>query len=556
MDNTIYFCSLPFLDSSYQNVIDFSSLSSQYQYFSSQVKKQLKANVVSDSERTTITINAELSSISKYDYLFLIDSTNKRFFYFINNKIYKSSTSCILEVELDVYSTYLFDHSLLDSYVERCHVNRWKTKGSIPNETQVADEGFTDFQSVIRSVSTDKTKTFDSCYIYASTVPLGVGIVSSGGAGGGACQSDGTLSYEGFRFIKGYEAFSDYGLYLNNERFKTVGYGFTETHNKEAYDKHKPFPCSEETAAELFGEYVSENWAKPIWNAIVNCGIDSMISYHMFDAMVSLAWNCGLGGFLSYDTSPWQLIKENPLDPKIREVWEKFAITSNGEVMNGLVARRKAEADIYFLGEYEKRPIEWYTDNGQNLGIMKRNGYIKTNNGDGHIPPKFKKCELTQKDMTDGDGNGWAFPTTGEITASYPDYRDGFFHGGIDFANSLNTTIKAIGNGTIIAKNTSETGYGKHIIIEHKGQNNIVYRVWYAHLNEFGFQSIGSEVKTGDVIGLMGSTGNSTAPHLHLEIRKPFYNSGSYNVLNGAPNYSVGDTIHPAINLKVGDKVG
>lgn len=189
MDNTIYFCSLPFLDSSYQNVIDFSSLSSQYQYFSSQVKKQLKANVVSDSERTNITINAELSSISKYDYLFLIDSTNKRFFYFINNKIYKSSTSCILEVELDVYSTYLFDHSLLDSVVERTHVNRWE--GSIPTR-EIVDEGFPiyDYQIIEATKVADLSKN----YIISASAPLGkVSSVGNSGGNNGTIGGGGNL---------------------------------------------------------------------------------------------------------------------------------------------------------------------------------------------------------------------------------------------------------------------------------------------------------------------------------------------------------------------------
>ena len=44
------------------------------------------------------------------------------------------------------------------------------------------------------------------------------------------------------------KAFSDYGLYLSGESFKTVGYGFTEIHNKSVFDLHKPFPCSEQLA--------------------------------------------------------------------------------------------------------------------------------------------------------------------------------------------------------------------------------------------------------------------------------------------------------------------
>ena len=108
-----------------------------------------------------------------------------------------------------------------------------------------------------------------------------------------------------------------------------------------------------------------------------------------------------------------------------------------------------------------------------------------------------------------------------------------------------------------MAKNTSTTGYGNHLVVEHLGQNGVAYHVWYAHLNEFAVNThVGNTVNQGEVIGLMGSSGNSTGCHLHLEIRKPPYNSGSYNVINSSPLYSVGDTIHPNIKLKVGDVIG
>lgn len=557
MEANIYLCTISELDREYKNVLDFASLASQTAWFDKQIQKMTAGNYIVDSEQESYVLKCTLKEIEKFDYLFLRDATNKRFYYFITKKHYKTSETCIVEVELDVWSTYLFDFYLKESFVERCHVNRWKTAGSYPNENEVVDEGFADFTKQI--YKQDRAELMDGCYIYTATQPLGIGIAStgSGGGGGGSCQSSGVLSYDGFRFIKGFEAFSDYGLYLNGERFRTVGYGFTETSNGEAYNQHKPFPCTEKLASELYGKYIIENWCKPIWRACVNNGISDLISYNMFDAMCSLAWTCGVGGFLSYDESPWQLIKDNPLNPNIRGVWEKFAITSSGTVLEGLKARRKAEADIYFLAKYEKRAIAWYTDNGQGLGIYTQKGYVKDNNGDGYVPPEFVKCQAGAEQIIDGDNNGWLYPTTGRITASYPDYKDGFFHGGIDFADDLNTPIKAIGDGVVVQKNTSETGYGKHLILEHVGRNGITYRVWYAHLNEFALSlKVGDKVKAGDVIGLMGSTGNSTGSHLHLEMRRPPYRSGSYNVLNGAPNYSVGDTIHPAKNLKVGDIIG
>lgn len=548
MDNTIYFCSLPFLDSSYQNVIDFSSLSSQYQYFSSQVKKQLKANVVSDSERTTITINAELSSISKYDYLFLIDSTNKRFFYFINNKIYKSSTSCILEVELDVYSTYLFDHSLLTSFVERCHVNRWKTKGKIPNEEQIVDEGFPEFQSVVAK-KTVINRMPDGCYIYASTQPLGTGIINKTGSGGGITSTKGIITKQGFRFIKGFEGFTPTGCYLNGENFKTVGYGSTELYNKDYYDKHKPFPCSEQLASEIYAERIIDEFGKRIWQELQSDGIADQITLNMFDAMCALAYNRGINGFLYDDTSPYRKIIKNPTDfSTIRTAWEKYAITSNGEILNGLISRRKAEADIYEFANYEMRAIGKYKVVNE-TGVQ--DGYITENDGNGFIPEYLPDINQTIKgEITDEHGNTWSLPTSGRITESFPNYRDGEYHGGIDFANNEGTPIYATGDGVVRSKqiyndNKYSMPYGNCLVIEQEGnKTKQTYRMYYAHLNEFakGLEE-GVKVSKGELIGYMGTTGNSTGPHLHYEQRAYPYSP------------QVDTAIHPATNLSVDKEV-
>ena len=87
-------------------------------------------------------------------------------------------------------------------------------------------------------------------------------------------------------------------------------------------------------------------------------------------------------------------------------------------------------------------------------------------------------------------------------------------HKGVDFAAKKGTPIFAAGNGIIeyAGKNSS---YGKYIRIRH----NNSYKTAYAHLNNFG-KNIhkGKRVNQGDIVGYIGSTGNSTGPHLHYEI--------------------------------------
>lgn len=87
-------------------------------------------------------------------------------------------------------------------------------------------------------------------------------------------------------------------------------------------------------------------------------------------------------------------------------------------------------------------------------------------------------------------------------------------HTGIDWGVPLNTPIKAVLKGVVISSEWNKYGYGNLIIIKHI-DNSLTY---YAHLNKI-FVDFNTLVKEGEVIGLSGSTGNSTGPHLHFEYR-------------------------------------
>ncbi|MDY8134600.1 M23 family metallopeptidase [Aquimarina sp. 2201CG5-10] len=89
------------------------------------------------------------------------------------------------------------------------------------------------------------------------------------------------------------------------------------------------------------------------------------------------------------------------------------------------------------------------------------------------------------------------------------------FHYGMDFSAATGTPIYASGNGIVTRADANSTGYGKHIRIDH-GFN---YVSLYAHLNKYNVKK-GQKVSRGDVIGYVGSTGRSVAPHLHYEIFK------------------------------------
>jgi murein DD-endopeptidase MepM/ murein hydrolase activator NlpD len=89
------------------------------------------------------------------------------------------------------------------------------------------------------------------------------------------------------------------------------------------------------------------------------------------------------------------------------------------------------------------------------------------------------------------------------------------FHTGIDFTAPRGTEIYATGDGKVHEVIMKKRGYGYHVIINH----GYGYKTLYAHMSKFKVRK-GEKIKRGDVIGYVGSTGTSTAPHLHYEVIK------------------------------------
>ena len=84
----------------------------------------------------------------------------------------------------------------------------------------------------------------------------------------------------------------------------------------------------------------------------------------------------------------------------------------------------------------------------------------------------------------------------------------------MDFTAPSGTDIYATGNGVVSEVLLSKRGLGNHITINH----GFGYETIYAHLERFNVKA-GQQVKRGDVIGFVGSTGMSLAPHLHYEVK-------------------------------------
>jgi len=96
-----------------------------------------------------------------------------------------------------------------------------------------------------------------------------------------------------------------------------------------------------------------------------------------------------------------------------------------------------------------------------------------------------------------------------------PIYKVRKFHGGVDFSAPTGTEVYAPGDGVVEKIIKSRRGYGNTILIDH----GYSYKTKYSHLSKFLVKK-GEKVKRGQVIGQVGNTGKSTAPHLHYEVHK------------------------------------
>lgn len=106
-------------------------------------------------------------------------------------------------------------------------------------------------------------------------------------------------------------------------------------------------------------------------------------------------------------------------------------------------------------------------------------------------------------------------PVTGRITSRYGERSSlrRSTHTGLDIACTTGTDIKVVSNGTVTFSG-KKGSYGNLIIVDHG--NGV--ETWYGHCSKL-YEKVGDTVNAGDVIAAVGSTGNSTGPHLHFEIR-------------------------------------
>lgn len=112
-------------------------------------------------------------------------------------------------------------------------------------------------------------------------------------------------------------------------------------------------------------------------------------------------------------------------------------------------------------------------------------------------------------------GGSFHYPTDSRtISAGFPTYSGGGWHGGVDFPVSTGSNVYAAASGKVIVAKTLNYSYGYHLVIDHGNGLSTLY----AH-NSALLVGYGEYVNKGQIIARSGSTGNSTGPHCHFEVR-------------------------------------
>jgi murein DD-endopeptidase MepM/ murein hydrolase activator NlpD len=201
-----------------------------------------------------------------------------------------------------------------------------------------------------------------------------------------------------------------------------------------------------------------------------------------------------------------QIFEAEPIDASIRNA--------------GFGGARRYEQ----LGAYEHSDL--VIDTKKKIDKVSKKMYVQSKSFDEVVKLAMKKGEMIasipaiqpihNKDLTRmASGYGMRI---------HPVYKTPKFHKGMDFTAPRGTPIYATGNGVVSEVKRLSRGYGNSVKISH----GYGYHSFYAHMQSFKVRK-GQKVKRGDIIGFVGNTGLSTAPHLHYEI---FKNGDRVNPIN------------------------
>lgn len=192
--------------------------------------------------------------------------------------------------------------------------------------------------------------------------------------------------------------------------------------------------------------------------------------------------------------------QKRSVEASIRDIKTQRATIQGSIAENKNMIQRLQNDKAYY--ERTERELAKQSENIQNMiaGVTKKNG------------PSTVKVSST----------GFIYPISGRISSpfgwrTHPIFKSRIFHSGIDIAGPNGGAIKASNDGKVIFSGWYG-GYGKVVILDHGIINGQPITTLYAHMSAITVSN-GQTVKKGQTIGREGSTGYSTGPHCHFEVR-------------------------------------
>ena len=184
-----------------------------------------------------------------------------------------------------------------------------------------------------------------------------------------------------------------------------------------------------------------------------------------------------------------------------------------------IAAHKKENEDLLYQAQYDKataeKAYEEYQQASQSIADMlrQRAANVPAASADGEA----KGSDGSSAAASGGSG-GMIWPVNGTVTSPYgyrthPIFGTAIYHSGIDIGVDYGTPVQAAAGGTVVEASWI-SGYGYSVIIDHGGGLSTLY----GHNQELAV-SAGQQVAQGQVIAYAGSTGNSTGPHVHFEVR-------------------------------------
>ncbi len=206
---------------------------------------------------------------------------------------------------------------------------------------------------------------------------------------------------------------------------------------------------------------------------------------------------------------PGQVLKILPVDGVFHKVKKGDTVCSIAKTYGLIGKDEDCGSGAQPIVDY---PFNTFTDDGFGLLVGQ---YLVVPDG---VMPVSDQAPVSTfaKKLTPNAGavsatGQFIWPTSGVITQPFR-----WYHKAMDIANKTGTPILAADSGKVVVSGwTDNTGYGNRVMIDHG--NGFV--TLYGHMSVVSVQ-VGQTVRRGDVIGQIGSTGRSTGPHLHFEVRR------------------------------------